>query len=229
MSTQSAAASDAAGGARRTELEVFLRRKKRFSKRPSEVGNQLPHAGLEPRRLRNGNPVNEAPHVRHEIDHLNWLPEKLVTAAIKGCKFMMGEDAHRDNGYFLDPRLILDQGNELESIHVGQVELEQNQVGVVLNRLAQPAFTGYRDNRGQPGKHDLFDQQLGVIWLFLNNQDCFLLVLAKLHKLTTCPFGATTMPQKTNSAPSPARLMCQPKSRNIPRFNRNLGRTNLDK
>jgi hypothetical protein len=55
----------------------------------------------------------------------------------------------------------------------------------MLDSLSEAAFAGYGDNRLKPRKHDLFDQQLGIIWLFLNDQDSLFFALAELHYRTS--------------------------------------------
>src|SRR5437762_14388659 len=67
---------------------------------------------------------------------------------------------------------------------------------MVLSCLPEPPFASDRDQRIQSSKHNLLDQQLGVVWLLLDDQDtltrtaihCFDTFL-KFPEQQPCPYA----------------------------------------
>src|SRR5438093_6007017 len=67
-------------------------------------------------------------------------------------------------------RLFLEQRHELQTIHVGEIQLEQDQIRMMLCRLPEAPFASNRDHRPKTGKHNLLDQQLGIVRLLFDDK-----------------------------------------------------------
>ena len=68
-------------------------------------------------------------------------------------------------------RLLFQQSDKFQAIHVGKIQFQQNQVRMELLRFPQPTLTGHRDQRFQPRKHHLLHQELRIVRLFFDNED----------------------------------------------------------